>query len=311
MALPRTDLIVRDSLYQTGNIAYTATSGIRKAEVIRYVNEAQTTILNKILGCHSSLFTDKVIVNTTATAEYLIPTSVHSTGNISSVFYSFDGTDQNYVPLELRSPRAEVSIASFPSCYFIRNGSVVLSPIPAQTGGKLKLNFQYNLPSLDIRRALVTTATTNSITLTLNNTLLQETIDDLTNGFVDYVSVVDKDGTQLATGLPVTSYTSATRVIASTLTAAQVTAVTAGTAYLVFGTNATTHSQLIPICERFVTHYTATLIQMRDSNSEASLTSDLMKGFEQEILDSVSVLEEDITAIAVLDTNYLNYADSL
>jgi len=312
-AIRRADLLLRDVQYQVGDVAYSATTGIRKAELVRYLNDAQTTIYNKLLNCHSSLYTRAETLGVTAgIAEYSIPTAVHSTANIVKIDYSFDSNPINYVTLDLRSPRQEVSVVAFPTAYFLRNGKIVLTPIPSQTSAAaLRINYQYILPDLDIRRGLVTAHDANSITLALNTTLLQESQDDLTNGFVDYVCVVDKLGNVLARGLPVSGYTSSTQVISSTLTASDIAAIIDGSSYVVFGEYSSTHSQLLPICERYLTHGTALLAQMRDSNSEAVATSPLLQSIEAEILASVQELEEDLTAIPILDYTMLNYDQDL
>lgn len=312
MAIRRFDIMVRDVRQRTGNVAYSPTTGVRMSEFERYGNDAQDTIFNKMLACHSSLYTDKLSISTVpGQAEYTIPDTVHSTANIGTVHYSFDGSEQSYTILDMRTPRAEIGVQAFPDSWFFRNGKIVLSPIPMQPGGKLRVNFQYNIPTLGIRRGLVSAHDAGSVTITLNNLLLQETRDDLNNGYVDYVSIVDKDGVQQATGLPVISWTDSTRVLVTTLTADQVTAVQNGASYLVFGKNATTHSPLIDICDRYLYYFMALNTQARDSNSEAAFTMEGLRDVEAEIIGSVSDLEEDIPAIPILDYDFLNYADGL
>lgn len=312
-AIRRADLLLRDVQYQVGDIAYSATPGIRKAELVRYLNDTQTTIYNKLLNCHSSLYVRAETMGVTAgVAEYTIPSAVHSTANIVKVDYSFDSNPINYVTLDLRTPRQEISVVAFPTSYFLRNGKIVLSPIPSQTSAAaLRLNYQYILPDLDIRRGLIQTHDASTISLTLNTLLLQETQDDLANGFVDYVCVVSKDGTIQARGLPVNGYNPTTRVITTALSAADIAAIVNNESFLVFGEYASTHSQLLPICERYLTNGTALLVQMRDSNSEAVATSPLLQSIENEILGSVMELEEDLTAIPILDFTMLNYDQDL
>lgn len=316
MALERVDILQRDARLQAGAKLYTATGGVRMSEVVRFINEAQEGILNKILQTKSPLFTRQTQIAVTAgTATYpipgTIPNVVHTTGNILGIKYSFDGQAKNAYPLDKRSARQEVSIPAYPTSYFLRDGQIVISPIPNQTSGVLFVDYQYTLPTLDIRRGLISAHGLSSITLTQNNTLLAETGEDLSTGLVDYISVVDKDGTLVANSIPVTSYDTTTRVISCTLTAEQNAAVQDTGNWVVFGKYATTNSLLPDICRRYLVHYTARLIQMRDSNSETTVTKELVDEIEAEVLMACADLEEDLTAIAILDSSYLSYADDL
>ncbi len=279
------------------------------SEVVRFACEAQEGILNKILQTKSSLFTRQTTTPVTqGVAAYpiagTVPNAVHTTGNIIGIKYSFDGSAQNAYPLDLRSSRQEVSVPGYPKAYFLRDGQIILTPIPNQSSGMLFIDFQYTIPTLDIRRGLISAHGLSSITLTLNNTLLTETADDLTTGLVDYISVVDKDGTIIASGIPVTAYDTSTRIISCTLTSAQNTAVQNGSNWVVFGKYATTNSLLPDICRRYLVHYMARLIQMRDSNSETTVTKELLDEIENEILAACADLEEDLPAIAILDTSF-------
>lgn len=313
MALQRLDILIRAARDATGNANYTATQGIKQREFVRYANDAQQRLFNKILGERSSLFTKEAFLNVTAnTVSYPLPTDTHLRGNLIKVEYSPDGNPLLYRPLDMRSPRQEISAPGYPTSYFLRDGSIILSPIPTQSATNgLRLNYQYDLPIVDIRRGLVSAHGLSSITFATDSTLITETEDDLSNGWVDYISVVDRDGAQIATAIPVTGYNSTTKVISCTLTSAQDAAVTNGSHYVVFGANATSHSGLMPLAERYVITYMSTLIQMRDSNSESGDTQTVLQALEREILDSVAELEEDLVAIPILDTSMLTYADDL
>lgn len=316
MALQRLDILQRDARLQAGAKNYTPTAGVRMSEVVRYANEGQSGILNKILQTKSSLFTRQTTITITPqVAAYPIPGTVpnvvHTSGNITGISYSFDGNPQNFYPLDFRSARQEISINAYPTSYFLRDGQIVLSPIPNQAAGVLRVDYQYALPRLDIRRALISAHNTTSITFTVNSTLLAETEEDLTNGLVDFISVVDKDGTVVANAIPVTSYAASTHILTCTLTAAQVTAVQNSTNWVVFGFYTTTNSLLPEICERYVTHYMARYIQMRDSNSETSVTQEVLDDLQAEILAATADLEEDMPAIAILDRSFMDYNDAL
>lgn len=313
MPCRRLDVLVRDVRDATGNKDYTNDSGVLQRVFVRHANDAQSRIFNRMMDEHPSLFIKQGFLDTVmGTASYALPTDIYLKHNISTVAYAPNGNAQLYSPLELRQPRDEVTINGYPTGYFLRDGNIVLTPVPSQSATSgLRFTYQYTLPTIDIRRGLVSAHGLTSITLTSDTTLISETEDDLTGGWVDYISVVDKDGVQVATAIPVTSYSSTTKIITCTLTAAQNSAVTNGSNYVVFGTNATTHSALLPICERYLSHYMTLLVQIGDSSSNATYTNPVLMAIEQEIIESIANLEEDIVAIPILDYSMLNYTDFL
>lgn len=315
MTTSRTDLLVRAVRDRTGNQSFSATNGVPQREIVLFLNEAQDRIFNKIAMERSTLFTKESFINTVANqASYTLPTDIFLKHNIIKVDYSHNGNPQNYSPLDQRTPRQEISTAGYPSAYFLRDGSLILSPIPSSgvTNG-IRLNYQYTIPTIDIRRGKVssvsgTAPTLTSITMTSDSTLITESEDDLTNGYVDYISVVTKDGVQTAKNIPVVSYNASSNVITCSHTMSSGEVVAAGS-YVIFGTNASSHSSLLPLCERYLLEYAVLRTQMRDSNANLMNTSPLLQSIEQEILDSISGLEEDILAIPILDYSMLNYAE--
>ncbi len=316
-AIRRLDILVRDSREQTGNAAYSATEGVRQREFVRHANDAQTRIFNKICDVHPSLYTKEGFLDVTAgTASIALAADIYLRHNVLKIDFSANGDANNYTPLDLRTPRQEITSLGIPDGYFLRDGYVILTPKPSIGGtNALRLNYQYALPTLDIRRGKIasvalTGSALTTITLTDDTTLIDETADDLADGWVDYISVVDKDGAITAQNIPVTAYVAATRVISCAAALAVTETIVAGS-YVVFGRYATTHSPLVQICERYISHYMSLLVQMRDSNSESADTNPLLLAIEQEILDSVESLEEDITAIPILDRSFLDYSEEI
>lgn len=315
MAFQRFDLLVRESRDRSGNARFTEKQGLAQRAFVSYGNDAQERIYNRILQERSSLFIKENFLNTVANqAEYTLPTDIYLRHNIVKVDYSQNGNPINYSPLDLRTPRQEITVAGYPASYFLRNGKIVVSPMPSSgTTNGLRLNYQYTIPTLDIRRAQIASVTgvnptLTSITLTDNSLLLEETEDDLGNGYTDYISVVTKDGVQTAENIPVVGYNSTTKVITCnhTLSSGEIVA---ANSYVVFGASATTHSELPTVCERYLVEYMALRAQVRDSNTESADTNPILLSIEKEILDAVAELEEDLVAIPILDYSMMDYMD--
>ncbi len=308
----RADHIVRTARARSGNRDFDRNRGVPQRDFVQYLNDAQARIYNLILQTRSSLYQKQAYASTTANSPFVpLPSSdVYLSHNLVTVMYSHNGNPINYAPLDLRTVRQEVSVAGYPDSYFLLEDQIVLSPYPSSgTLNAIKMTYQKVIPNLDVRRALVSAHGLSSITLTDDATLIRETEDDLSQGWVDYISVVDRDGVQLATSIPVTSYNSTTRIISCTLTAAQNAAITNGSSYVVFGKNTTTNSQLPDICERYLTEYTVLRAQMGNGNRESMDTSPVLQAIEKEIVDAIEELEEDIFMIPILDRSMMNYAD--
>lgn len=315
-SIRRLDLLVRDARDQSNNQRFGPNQGVPQREFVRYANDAQERIYNLMTQEHQSLFCKESFKDSVAgQASYTLPTDVFLKHNVIKIDYSNNGNPINYSPLTLRTPRQEVSVTGFPDGYFLRDGSFVVSPIPGNSvTNAFRLNYQYSLPVLDIRRASVTSysvggSNVTNITLTDNTILTQENEDDLANGNVDYICIVTKDGVITAQGIPIVSYNATTNVATCNHTLSAGESITAGN-YVVFGTYATTHSVLPSVCERYLTEYTSLRVQMRDSNSsDVSLNSPILQVIEKEILDSIASLEEDILSIPILDRSFMNYTD--
>lgn len=160
--MKRLDVLIREARERSGNARYGVNQGISQRSFVSYANDAQQRIYNKILGERSSLYIREAFIDVQAgVAVYDLPTDVHLRHNVIKVDYSQTGDARLYSKLELRSPSQEVSSPGYPSAYFLRQGQIVLSPIPQTSATRgLRINYQYKIPEVDIRRASVSTLAT-------------------------------------------------------------------------------------------------------------------------------------------------------
>lgn len=314
--MQRLDILIREARERSGNQRYSATQGIAQRSFVSYANDAQQRLYNRITQEHSSLFNKEGFLDTVArVAHYTLPTDIYLKHNIIKVDYALNGNPLLYNPLELRTPRQEITAPGYPTSYFLRDGEIILSPLPISGAtNALRLNYQYTIPTLDVRRALIDTITDDgggafTITLTApsGQLLTTEMVEDLTDGWVEAFSIVTASGVVAATDITFVSYDSTTYEISCTSAAA----IDSLTGYLLFGANATTHGVLPAVCERFIVEYMVLRAQMRESNGEAAETSPILQAIEKEILDAIAELEEDLTAIPILDYSMLNYSEDL
>lgn len=316
-SMQRLDLLVRMAREQTGNATYSLTQGVKQREFVRYANEAQTRLYNLMVEEHSALFLKEAFMDSVQGQEaYNFPADVNLRGNVLKIDYSFSGQAINYVPLVQRTPRQQVSVPGYSDGYISRAGQFIVNPIPMQSvSNAFRLNYVGTIPAVDIRRALVSSvglagSVLSTITFTNNAALLPETEDELTNGWVDYVTLVDASGNLQAQNIQVVSYDSVGKVLTVSKTLAAGETAQAGY-YTCFGPTTTTHPQLPQICERYLVWAMSLFAQMRDSNSESALSSPVLTAIEKDILDSIAALSEDLTSIPILDATMLSYSDDM
>lgn len=185
--MKRLDALIREARERSGNARYGVNQGIPQRSFVSYANDAQQRIYNKILGERSSLYVREAFINVQAgVAIYDLPEDIHLKHNIVKVDYSQTGDARLYSKLELRSPSQEVSSPGYPSSYFLRNGQIIVSPIPqtAATRG-IRINYQYTIPSVDIRRARISALALTAPAATAwpgVSASIQSQVDIATNG---------------------------------------------------------------------------------------------------------------------------------
>lgn len=307
MAIDRLDILIRQARARAGNQEFGDGQGVPQRNYVDYANNAQQRLYNLMMLRNPNLFTKQGYVSTTANvAEYDLPTDVYLKSRLLSVQYTPNGNAQLYYPLAHRSPRQQVSISALPDAYFLRNGQIILSPMP-MTGyaNAIRLNYQYVIPTLDMRRARIASVNTGTGTYTLvdDALLTQETESDLSNEWVDTVSVVDSTGLVKDAAKTFVSYNSTTKALVCT---SLVGSLAVAGDFLVFGSNVTTHSVLPDICGRYIVEYMALRSQVSDTSTEAQSTNAILTSMEQEILESIDMLEDDPVAIAILDNSMLS-----
>lgn len=317
MAISRLDLLVREARDKSGNQNYGDTQGVPQRVMVSAANAAQDRLYSLMLQRRPSLFVKQAFIDTVSNqAEYDVPSDTFLSHRIVSIEHTPNGNAQLYYPLNQRTPRTQVSLPGMPESYFLRNKKIILSPYPmtGYTSG-LRINYQFTVPRLDIRRAKIDQVSgdinTTELVLVDDAWITEETENDLVNNWVDYLSFVSPQGVYDATdqNRAFVSYDPSTKilfvegVISPGMTPGNFVVFSRG------GIDTTTHSVLPDVCERYISEYMTLRIQMSDTSSEAAVTSPLLQAIEREILDSIEQLEEDLFAITILDSSMLNYAD--
>lgn len=296
----------------------TSTAGISDEEVVQYLNDAQDHIFNRMEDISSEYFTEEDFISTVRDQEaYGLPPRTYLGSNVLTVEYSRDGSTNYFymLPFASMKDRNTNTDAQYPNQYILRNGQILLNPIPdSAVTNAVRVNRVVERPRLDKRRAQIDAVTVSSGEVTA----LTVDITDYTNYFPyatafsdssilvdDYFSIVDAAGTIKARNIPITAISTSTGVATITSYTPEETTETAAIGdYLVAGANATTHAQLPDICERFLIHYTAIQLMLRDGTVNIEGQADILQRIEATILNAWSGNVDDVVTPTITDYTY-------
>lgn len=314
----RIDLLVDQVRRATDNEDVTSTTGISDEEVVQYINDAQDKLQALISDQHADAFLAQGTIDLVASTEaYSLPSDIYLDNRIVMVEYKYGGGSGDYLKLRQRTLDYRYTVSEGDPSYYIRRaGQILVNPIPSKsTTDGIRLTYQKKLKDLDIRRAKITSAsltgtTLDTITLNLTSSLtkdggLQASGESVFNS-VDYISVVDRDGAKVLEEIPIDSYDESTGVI--TVTSGFTTTVLAAAfvdQYIVAGKNATTHSELPDMCERFLIAYAAWKLLKRDASVEGDEQESELLSMGADIVRAFAKIDDDIDDISVTHPEWL------
>lgn len=304
----RVDILMNLARKQSENDEFSTTTGIEDDVVLQHINDGQERIFNLITAKHQDVFVKEApLYNVIAgTEEYDLPDDTHLENRVSTVEYSSTGQIRDLKilhPADLKTRRSNYE--GYPSSYVRRSGAILLQPSPSLSG-ILRINYQYHIPELDIRRGKVSVATltTDTITtLTLDTT--EENFDSENINLADHICVVNKLGAQQMKMIPISAIDADTGIITvdAGFTFEDGETITVND-YVVIGFSATTHSRLPKTCERYLLKYTQWRLFKQDSSEDANDAIIELSQMERDIVDGFANVSDDITLIPDIEEDY-------
>lgn len=293
---------------QTENEDVTSSTGITDAEFLQFINDAQHRLQSLITSTHPTVFTNEreldVIVDQEA---YDIPSDALMKNKLLTVEYSPSGAFEDYYHLEpTRMKRRDTAVQGFPVTYIRRSGKILLQPRPQQAG-LLRVNYVKRLWELDKRRGVVQTAVTDDTARTITSLQLDASssspaLDVSSLNEHNYICIVDRDGNMKMQNIPFESIDAATGVV--TLSAGFTFKAGESIApgdYVCGGRDASTHSELPRMCERYLIAYCAWKILKRDSSIDSSEQQAELAEMESDIVNSFADISDDVTYVPQLN----------
>lgn len=298
---------VRDS---TENTDFSDTIGIKDAEFLRYLNDAQHRIHNLLIQQHPSVFlVEKEYSIVNDQEEYSLPLDCFAGNKVTQVEYSPTSSDNDYYPLRPASLyNRSKGTKGDPSFYIRKSGKVLLLPVPNSSSGKLKITYVQKMPQLDLRRGTVSNvvldSTTNTIT-TLELDVSTDVVDGTTLAKYTRLTIVDEEGNIKMKNVKFTEANAGTGVVTIDPSFTYETGETISVGdYVVAGPISSTHSQLDSMIERYLIAYVSFKIFQRDSNvTDLQVQQSILGTLESEIVESYQEISDDITEIPVINNN--------
>lgn len=302
--------LIDDVRQSTENTDFSDTVGIKDAEFLRFLNDAQYRIHNLITQLHPSVFLTEYTTAIVADQEaYTLPAKAFIGNKVTQVEYTSQRSGTQYFyPLRpgalyerSAGPNTRSGIGA-PSKYIRKAGQILLTPIPTSNSGNLRITYTHKLPKLDLRRGSVASATldtnTNTIT-TLFMDVSTDAIDSTELGKFTRLSICDEEGNVQMSNIKYTAINSATGEVTvdPAFTFETGETITAGN-FVVAGAYSSTHISLDELVERYLIAYTTLKILQRDSNvTDLAVQQSVLLEMESDILAAYSEVSDDIMEI--------------
>lgn len=265
----RVERLITAARMKSHNTRFGTNEGLATKLALEYLNDGARHIYSKIMEVGSDLYTKEDFIDTVSgQAGYSLPLRTALGGKVVSVQYSYSGqwTANTFFPLNGPISEDEISLYhSTPREWLLRNGQIILSPIPdASIANGIRVVYREEVPTLDIRRGVVHSNTnynsgTGSLTTFTMNTASTpfDSNSEILNE--DWVCIVDASGNFLMRNIgQVTAFSTTTGVItfSSTFVGGSTESAPAG-AFITSGWNATTHSPFDQAIDDYLIDYAA------------------------------------------------------
>ena len=273
---------------RTLNTDETTTAGIPDENFLDYLNEA-TERLASVVATHAKSFFE--------TTEEISLVGGHSA---SFVEYSDTGDSEDYCELKFGSINEFINAEwDDPTRCLIRNGQVLVSPVPQSSKGKLRVTYARLPDYIDKRRGTIVSNTDTTIVVANDSTL------SLTNALVEaasFLCVVDSAGSVQNYALPATAYDSGTFTITGTFTGLTFSA----NDYVVLGKYTSSHWPLPRNWERYAVHYATRAIQANeDSSVDVTAEDPILTAIERDIIEGTQVAQSFLKRQNVINRFYV------
>jgi len=302
--------LIDDVRQSTENTDVSDTIGIKDAEFLRFLNDAQFRIQNLITQQHPSIFLQEYTTPIVANQEaYTLPHGAYMGNKVTQVEYAAQVAGKIYYePIRPGSLFERSSQSGRPIKYIRKAGQILLLPTPASSTGQLRITYTHKVPKLDFRRGSISAVTLSGNTITsLTMNVSTDQVDKLELDKFTRITIVNDEGGVQMGNIKVLSVDSASGVVTldPSFTFESGETISVGD-YVVAGSYSSTHSLLDTMVERYLIAYATFKILQRDSNmSDLQVQQNVLLEMENEIVSAYVEISDDIMEIP----NIISYDD--
>jgi hypothetical protein len=283
--LPRTDILINRIRQESDTEDENSLSDF---VMTQYLNDAQRTIQNIIFQSDqlNNVFTTYIVLTAVnGQVEYDLPSNVYAENSIISVW-----TLGNNNRPGIRYDKLSYGEQSLAYGYSVRNRKIVFNHAPQQD---VLVIYNYRLPLMSLRAGGISGVASQVISMT-------DILDNWEN-VAEYVSIVDKYGTQIQTQLYIDSFSDPSLTVEG-----DITSVTSSH-FVTIGGNSSTHSSLPEECETLLKVFTQRKV-LAHINSKKVANSDIFtKEERQDIEELFADKHSDIEYPVIVDYDYLDF----
>lgn len=283
------------------NSNQTDTNRFSDLRLLKLFNDAQRQIQSIMFmaDTDASVFDKETTQNLVKDQEeYTLPSDIFAINSVNSIGIASDDvitSDREvYVPLRKLSIKERRSGWG----YILSGNKYLLTPVPevSVTNG-IRINYVQKLPTLSFRLAKISSLTSGS-SISLGSGFPTTDITD----FDDYVTVVDKDGAIINSGILVNSYNTSTGEISTSDSLDNVST----DHYVVLGKRATSHPDLPDVAEALLTTFVERKIDAIDSSKNIANSDVYNKEEKNNIISLFEKKEHDVKYPVIVNSMYLN-----
>jgi len=305
----RVEHLISQVRRQTENVRVGTSDGIDDIEFVQYLNDAQDRLMTAVIKANNRSFTKEATFSPVKGQEaYDLPFDTFTKTSVINLQYSQTGQDRDYGPVHLATFEERDTTDGYPINYILRNGQILINPIPLTSNGLFRLTYNPRLPKLDIRSGQITSFSqggSNITALTLNNAFTI-TLTNARFNEIDEITIVDRDGVIKTYDFDIDSVNTSSGVV--TITNGSHTLLSgesiANNQYVCLGNYTTTHSRLPDMAERYLVSYCAWKIFKRDSSEDRKDQENEIMMMERDIIEAFALQTGDVDYIPIINDSW-------